>query len=145
MHQLKRYSFIFILILGLVLIRAFEADLFYDPFLEFFKNDYLYLDTPVFDTVKLIAFTTLRYGLNTVLSLGIIYVVFKDIEILKFSVILYAVAYTILILVFIYLIINAKQNDYFILFNIRRFLIQPILLLLLLPAFYYQKQIKKDI
>ncbi|WP_434036913.1 exosortase F system-associated membrane protein [Formosa sp. 4Alg 33] len=145
MYQVKRYSLIFILILGLVLIRAFEARLFYDPFLEFFKNDYLYSDAPVFETIKLIAFTTLRYVLNTVLSLGIIYVVFKDRGILKFSAMLFAVAYAILILLFLYLINNAEQNNYFILFNIRRFLIQPILLLLLLPAFYYQKQLKKDI
>ncbi|MHA7941971.1 exosortase F system-associated membrane protein [Formosa sp. 3Alg 14/1] len=145
MHQVKRYSLIFILIIGLVLIRAFEARLFYDPFLEFFKNDYLYSDAPVFETFKLIAFTTLRYALNAVLSLGIIYVVFKDRGILKFSAMLFSVAYAILILLFLYLINNAEQNNYFILFNIRRFLIQPILLLLLLPAFYYQKQLKKNI
>ncbi|MDW5287517.1 exosortase F system-associated membrane protein [Formosa sp. PL04] len=143
MQNTQRYSLIVLFVIGLILIRAFEADLFYDPFLEFFKNDYLYLNTPVFDTFKLVGFTTLRFFLNTLLSLGVIYFVFKDIKALKFSVILYVVAYVILIAVFLLLILNAKQDNYFILFNIRRFLIQPILLLLLLPAFYYQKQIKE--
>ena len=142
MQNIQRYSIIFLLFIGLVLIRAFETDLFYDPFLEFFKNDYLFLDTPVFDTLKLIAFTSLRYLINTILSLGIIYFTFKNVGALKFSAVFYAVAYVILILIFLFLVLHAKQNNYFFLFNIRRFLIQPLLLLLLLPAFYYQKHIK---
>lgn len=143
MKNIKRYSLIVLFIFGLILIRAFEADLFYDPFLEFFKNDYLYLDIPVFDLSKLLEFTMLRFFLNTLLSLGIIYFVFEDKGILKFSVLIYGIAYIILILLFLCLVLNAKQDNYFILFNIRRFLIQPILLLLLLPAFYYHKQLKK--
>ncbi|PNW29896.1 exosortase F system-associated membrane protein [Formosa algae] len=142
MQNIQRYSIIFLLFIGLVLIRAFETDLFYDPFLEFFKNDYLFLDTPVFDTLKLIAFTSLRYLINTILSLGIIYFTFKNVGALKFSAVFYAVVYVILILIFLFLVLHAKQNNYFFLFNIRRFLIQPLLLLLLLPAFYYQKHIK---
>ncbi|CDF78136.1 conserved hypothetical membrane protein [Formosa agariphila KMM 3901] len=142
MQNIQRYSLIGLLFIGLVLIRAFEADLFYDPFLEFFKNDYLFLDAPIFNICKLIAFTSLRYFLNTVLSLGIIYFAFKNTDVLKFSAIFYGIAYVILILVFLVLVLDAKQDNYFILFNIRRFLIQPLLLLLLLPAFYYQKQIK---
>ena len=142
MQNLKRYSIIILLILGLILIRAFETDLFYDPFLVFFKNDYLYLDAPVFDITKLIGFTTLRFVLNTMLSLGIIYFVFKDKGVLKFSAVIYTIAYVILISVFLFLVLHAKQDQYFILFNVRRFLIQPILLLLLLPAFYYQKELK---
>ncbi|MBP1838189.1 exosortase F system-associated membrane protein [Formosa algae] len=142
MQNIQRYSIIFLLFIGLVLIRAFETDLFYDPFLEFFKNDYLFLDAPVFDTLKLMAFTSLRYLINTILSLGIIYFAFKNVGALKFSAVFYAVAYVILILIFLFLVLHAKQNNYFFLFNIRRFLIQPLLLLLLLPAFYYQKHIK---
>ena len=142
MQNLKRYSIILCLITGLILIRAFETDLFYDPFLEFFKNDYLYLDAPAFNVFKLITFTTLRYILNTIFSLGIIYFVFRDKDVFKFSSFFYAIAYVILIIIFLYLVLGAKQDNYFILFNIRRFLIQPILLLLLLPAFYYQKQVR---
>ena len=40
---------------------------------------------------------------------------------------------------FLYFVLNPKQEDYFLFFNIRRFLIQPLMLLLLLPAFYYHK------
>lgn len=132
-----------ILLLGLfgllILIRAFENELFYDPYLSFFKNDYLYIDNPRREIFKLTMFTVLRYTLNSVLSLGIIYLFFKDKNIVKFSALLYGFALFILIVLYLYFVINPQQKDYYIFFNIRRFLIQPLLLLILLPAFYYYK------
>lgn len=129
----------------LILIRAFENELFYDPYLSFFKNDYLYIDNPRREIFKLTMFTTLRYVLNSGLSLGIIYLFFKDWNIVKFSAFIYAAAWIFLLLFFLYFVINPQQKDYYIFFNIRRFLIQPLLLLLLLPAFYYYKlKNKKD-
>ena len=56
----------------LVLIRVFENELFYDPYLLFFQNDYLYIDNPRREVFKLTAFTALRYTLNTIFSLGIL-------------------------------------------------------------------------
>lgn len=134
-----RYILIFILILLLVLIRQFEDVLFYDPYLSFFKNDYLYIDSPRRETFKLVVFTTLRFLLNTSISLGILYLAFLDKAVVKFSMLVYGVAYVLLMLVYLYFVINPRQEDYYLFFNIRRFLIQPIILLLLLPAFYYQK------
>lgn len=129
----------------LILIRAFENELFYDPYLTFFKNDYLYLDNPRREILKLTLFTTLRYFLNTVISLGIIFIFFKDRNIVKFSALLYMVSFLILLALYLYFVINPRQEDYYIFFNIRRFLIQPLLLLLLLPAFYYhQLKFKKS-
>ena len=123
----------------LIIIRAFENDLFYDPYLVFFKNDYLYLDHPRREVLKLVFFTTLRFVLNSVISLGIIYVFFKDKNIIKFSALVYVVSYILLLAAFLYFVINPRQEDYYMFFNVRRFLIQPIILLVLLPAFYYYK------
>lgn len=139
----KSFTYLTVGFLGvlLVLIRVFEQQLFYDPFLAFFQNDYLYIDSPRREVLKLTAFTSLRFFLNTVLSLGILFAVFKDVSVIKFSALLYGLAYIILILLFLYFVINPKQDDYYLFFNIRRFLIQPLILLLLIPAFYYhQKQ-----
>lgn len=123
----------------LILIRAFENELFYDPYLSFFKNDYLYIDNPRREIFKLTIYTTIRFLLNSAISLGIIFLFFKDRSIVKFSALVFAVSYVILILFFLYFVINPNKEDYYIFFNIRRFLIQPLLLLLLLPAFYYHK------
>ena len=123
----------------LVLIRVFENELFYDPYLTFFQNDYLYIDSPRREVFKLTAFTSIRYWLNTLISLGIIYVVFKDKSIIKFSTLIYIFSFVVLILIYLYFVINPKQEQYYLFFNMRRFLIQPIILLVLLPAFYYYK------
>jgi exosortase F-associated protein len=97
------------------------------------------MDYPRREVLKLSLFTTLRYVLNTMLSLGIIYLFFKDKSIVKFSTLIYGVAYVILIALFLYFVINPLQDQYYLFFNFRRFLIQPLLLLILLPAFYYHK------
>ena len=139
MNKLVTYILVGILLLFLVLVRAYENVLFYDPYLTFFKNDYLYIDSPRREIAKLVVFTTLRYLLNSIISLGILYLFFKDKSVIKFSVLVYAVAYALLLIPFLYFVINPRQEDYYFFFNIRRFLIQPILLILLLPAFYYHK------
>ncbi|WP_417200442.1 exosortase F system-associated membrane protein [Bizionia sp.] len=140
MNKALTYLTIGVLATLLVLIRVFEQQLFYDPFLAFFQNDYLYIDSPRREVFKLTAFTSLRFLLNTVLSLGILFAIFKDVSVLKFSLLIYGAAYLILILLFLYFVINPKQEDYYLFFNTRRFLIQPLILLLLIPAFFYHKK-----
>mgnify|MGYP000035320910 CR=1 FL=1 len=134
-----RYALLALGILLLVLIRYFENSLFYDPYLQFFESDYLYIDSPRRETLKLTLFTTLRYVLNTAISIGILYVVFRDKNVVKFSVLLYSIAYLSLLILFLYFVINPKQEDYYLFFNVRRFLIQPLFVIILLPAFYYHK------
>lgn len=138
----KQFKFIlfFVLIGLLILIRIFEEQLFYDPYLSFFKNDYLYIDSPRQEVFKLVAFTTLRYVLNTMISLGILFVLFNDKSVIKFSTLIFIIAYVVLMSLFLYFVIHPKQEDYYLFFNIRRFLIQPLIALLLIPAFYYHKQ-----
>src|SRR5690606_13683518 len=139
MNNPVTYVLLFVLFVLLVLVRFFESDLFYDPYLTFFQNDYLYIDSPRREILKLTLNTVLRYAVNTAISLGILYLFFKDISIVKFSVMVYAVGFMVLIIIYLYFVINPRQEDYYMFFNIRRFLIQPILLILLLPAFYYYK------
>lgn len=126
-------------IIALAMIRYFENYLFYDPYLQFFKNDYLYIDSPRRETFKLTLFTTLRYVLNTLISITVIYLLFKEKSIVKFSAIIYGISYVILLAIFLFFVINPRQEDYYLFFNVRRFLIQPLILLVLLPAFYYFK------
>jgi exosortase F-associated protein len=129
-----------LLVLLLVLIRAYEDVLFYDPFLNYFKTDYYNLPLPEIDNFQLLFGLFFRYFLNTVVSLGIIYVLFKDIEAVKFASILYFAFFIILVVTFFFVFSFFGEANKMALFYIRRFLIQPIFLLLFLPAFYYQKQ-----
>jgi len=139
MNRYLKYILIFSLFVLLALVRWFEKELFYDPYLLFFQNDYLYIDSPRREVLKLVAFTSLRFLINTIISLSILYLFFKDRNVLKFSVLVYVVSFVILTGLYLYFVLEPKQENYYLFFNIRRFLIQPLLLLLLLPAFYYQK------
>lgn len=128
------------LVLLLVLVRAFENELFYDPLLTFFKKDFTNLNLPHFDFALLMLNVLFRYALNTVFSLGVIYILFKDISMIKFALFLYAFFFVIFAIGFFYIVYFSGENQNWILFYIRRFLIQPIFLLLFIAGFYYQKQ-----
>ena len=121
----------------LVLIRFFEHSLFYDPLIDFYQSDYLHDRIPNFITWKLLANVFLRFFLNTGISLAIVYVAFLDKNILKFSFLLYALLFTACFSGFAFLILTIENENFMALFYLRRFLIHPIFVIILLPAFYY--------
>ena len=131
------------LILLLVLIRAFENTLFYDPLLDYFKTENSHLALPQINIFKLFFSLGMRFYLNSVISLFLLYVIFKDTQIVKFTAFLYMVLGSVLMISFIFTLNFFGEEHKMTLFYIRRFLIQPIFILLFIPAFYYQKQIKK--
>ncbi|RAJ15169.1 exosortase F system-associated membrane protein [Olleya aquimaris] len=145
MSKYYKYIWIAFLFILLALVRWFENELFYDPYLVFFQNDYLYIDSPRQEVFKLVVFTSLRFLINTILSLLILYLFFKDRSVVKFATLIYIISFVILILLYLYFVLDPKQENYYLFFNIRRFLIQPLLLLLLLPAFYYHRLTKQNI
>ncbi|MFV8391848.1 exosortase F system-associated membrane protein [Flavobacterium sp. LB2P6] len=140
-NKLRFIQFLFLVVL-LALVRAFENQLFYDPFLDFFKKDFTRLPLPSFNSTQLFLGLLFRYTVNTAISLGIIYVIFKDVAMVKFAFVLYYFFFMILIVAFFYIVYFAQEHSNWILFYVRRFLIQPIFVLLFVPGFYYQKQNK---
>lgn len=130
------------LFFALVLIRVFESSLFYDPFISFYKSHYSLKILDDLNYTKLFGHTFLRYFLNTVISISILYIAFKAKDILKISIVFYSMAFIILIFAYIALATTLTKETYQLFFYVRRFLIQPIFILLLLPAFYYNR-IKK--
>lgn len=141
MKKIRTVFFIVILCLLLLLIRAFEDVLFYDPLLKYFKGDYKHFPLPEMDMMKLQINIVYRFVLNTGISLGIIWLFFKDKQILKLSVLLYGVLFLLLLIGFNAVIYTSEGvGNKLPLFYIRRFLIQPIFLLILLAAFCFQKK-----
>ena len=140
MKRILKIFGVIILASLLVLIRAFENSLFYDPLLHFFEMDYKSMSLPEMDTFALQTGIALRFLLNTIISLAILWVVFRYREIIKISLILYTFLFVILFMAFSFIIFTSEESGgHFVLFYVRRFLIQPLLLLILLPAFYFQK------
>lgn len=128
------------LIALLALIRAFEQQLFYDPFLEYFKRTYLYEPFPEYNSIQLYLNLIFRYFLNTAISLIILQVLFHKKAYVKLAAVFYLVSLVFFLVAFSIAVNFSDHNNYQYLFYIRRFLIQPLLLILLIPAFYYQKK-----
>ncbi|PHR69682.1 MAG: exosortase F system-associated protein [Lutibacter sp.] len=128
------------LFLLLILIRSFASATFYDPFIEYFKNDYLTSVFPVFVMSKLFTNLFFRYLLNTLISLAIIYLFFQKKQLIIFSIKFYLIAFIILSVLYFILLKTSFSSGYLLAFYVRRMLIHPIFLLILLPAFYYQKK-----
>ncbi|MAZ71834.1 MAG: exosortase F system-associated protein [Flavobacteriaceae bacterium] len=133
---------ILLILLGvvlLVLIRVYEESLFYDPLLKFFKTEHTTQPLPAFNFGKLLLHTILRFIINSLISLGIIWVIFQQKEVMKFSIVLYGFFLLLLAITFVILLHTSEAGQHLPLFYVRRFLIQPLFLLLLIPAFYLQR------
>ena len=139
MKNLTQKLLIVILVLMLVSVRVFVQPYFYDPLIEYFKADYLHNLIPEINLGVFFLNIFYRYFLNTIISLAIIHLVFNNFKTLKFSFKFYTLAFVLLSITLFILLKYNLSNDYKLIFYVRRFLIHPIFLLVLLPAFYYQK------
>lgn len=138
-EQKKKIFISIIIIFCFGLIRAFEKSLFYDPFLVYFESTFKGQPLPDVNLFKLFYNLLFRFALNTILSLVLIYTLFKDKGILNFSAFLYLFFGLILFIMF-FIILGYFPENSWLLFYVRRFIIQPIFVLLFIPAFYYQFQ-----
>lgn len=130
---------VMVFVVLLALVRMFEKQLFYDPFLFYFEGDYKKMPLPEFDGIQLFFGLFFRFLLNTVLSLGILYFLFRDREMIAFVSILYLFLFGVLVVSFFCILHFFEHKENLLLFYVRRFLIQPLFLILFVPAFYYQK------
>lgn len=140
MSRSLRIVITFVLFGLLFLVRAYETDLFYDPLILYFQNDYLYKTIPEIDSWHLVVDMLFRYTLNSVVTIGIIYMIFKKKRYVKFAGFLLMFSFMIMIVIFSLLLRADFESGYLFPFYIRRFIVHPVFLLILLPAFYYHKR-----
>ncbi len=142
MQKYLKYGVVFLLFISLIIIRAYAPVLFYDPLMEYFKNDYLYKGIPSLNKSLYFRDLFFRYTLNSIFSISILYIIFGK-KFLKFSFLFYTIAFLVLSSV-LFFILKEGETNYQLIFYIRRFLVHPIFLLLLLPAFYKKNEIDKE-
>jgi len=138
-----KYLLIALLVIVLFLIRGYESQLFYDPLTVYFQNNYLYQTMPELDVWRLVVNILFRYILNSLVTLGIVFLAFNKKIYIKFTGFFLMSAFIILIVLFVFLLKTEFNSGYLFPFYVRRFLIHPLFLMLLFPAFYYQKLYKK--
>lgn len=141
----KRYRLLIsiLLISILALIRLYGPSIFYDPFIDYFNGAYLTDQFPEFDTTLLFTSLSLRYLVNSIISIAVIYTIFLNKDGLKFSLIFYFIGFLVLSFFYYFHLKMEFNSGYLVAFYLRRILIHPVFLLILLPTFYYQKKIKK--
>jgi exosortase F-associated protein len=136
---------VLVCVCGFAIVRLYESILFYDPFLIYFKSDYQTLPIP--DVRFGFFFTNIffRYCINGILSLAILAVLFRDKKIIKFTAMLLTLLFVIIsLLIYLLLVFDANPSK-MTLFYLRRFLIQPLFLLLFIPGFYFHKKTTESV
>jgi len=127
-------------IFGLIGVRMLEDRLFYDPFLNYFHEANKNMDFPVFEWGKLILGHFFRFILNLLFSCLILQCLFKNKEWTIQGAILIGIIFAITFPIYLYCIHTQFEIGYLFSFYMRRFVIQPLVLLLVVPLFYYRKQ-----
>ncbi|MBO6184036.1 MAG: exosortase F system-associated protein [Chryseobacterium sp.] len=125
---------------GLFSVRILEDQIFYDPFLNFFHEGNKNISFPEFEWGKLIISHIFRFVLNLFFSCVIIHFLFKNKEWTVQGAVLISIIFIITFPIYLYCISNRFDIGYLFSFYMRRFVIQPLILLLIVPLFYYRKQ-----
>jgi len=125
---------------GLVGVRMLEDAIFYDPFLNYFHEANKNISLPQFEWGKLILSHLFRFILNLFFSCIIIHFLFKNKEWTIQAAVLITIIFAITFPIYLYCIYNQFEIGYLFSFYMRRFVIQPLILLLIVPLFYYRKQ-----
>ena len=136
----KSFLLILFAIIAFAMLRFFQDHIFYDPFISFFKSNYQNVSYPNLVASKFYFSTFFRFIINSFLSLLVIHTIFKNRDILKFISVLYLFFGIILVFLLVWELYFSTTKSPFLLFYIRRFLIQPLFLLLFIPALFFQSK-----
>lgn len=128
-------------VLGLIGVRALEDRLFYDPFLNYFHEANKNIPFPPFEWGSLVISYFFRFILNLLFSCLIIYFLFRNRMWTIQGAVLIVLIFAITFPIYLYCIYDRFQIGYLFSFYMRRFVIQPLILLLIIPMFYYRKQL----
>lgn len=127
-------------ICGLIGVRTLEDTLFYDPFLNYFHEANKNIEFPAFEWGKLIGGHLFRFVLNLLFSCLIIYGLFKNKQWTLQGAVMITIVFIISLPIYLYCISDKFEIGYLFSFYMRRFVIQPLTILLIVPMFYYRKQ-----
>ena len=142
--KILNFILVFAGILGLISVRFLEDKIFYDPFLEFFKADYKMAQVPDFIWGKLMLSHFFRFALNLIFSAIVVHFMFLNKKWTIQAVFLMAVAFLFFFPIYLWCLYSKMEIGYLFTFSVRRFVIQPIILLLIIPIFYYRKKLGKS-
>lgn len=131
-------------VFGLIAVRVLEDRLFYDPFLDYFREANKNQHFPDFEWGKLMAGHLFRFFLNLFFSCLIIHFWFNNKRWTIQGAFLMVIVFAITFPIYLYCISDRFESGYLFSFYMRRFVIQPLILLLIIPLFYYRKRVMEQ-
>ena len=141
--KILNWVLVFVAVLGLISVRLLENKLFYDPFLDFFKGNYKVNEIPKFVWEKLIISHFFRFLLNLFFSALVIHFMFLNKKWTQQAIVLIDLAFLFFLPIYLWCLYTKMEIGFLFTFSVRRFVIQPIILLLIIPIFYYRKKLMK--
>ena len=132
-------------IAGLIGVRVLEDSLFYDPFLDYFGLASKTAAFPAFEWLPLILNYIFRFLLNLVFAAIIIQALFQNKKWTVQGLVLMAIVFLVTLPIYLYCIHTGFGIGYLFSFYMRRFVIQPLILLLIIPMFYYRKNLVESV
>lgn len=132
-----KWFFVAFFTLCLVGVRVLESKIFYDPILIYFKSQNT--PFPELKWIPLIMSHLFRFLLNFIFSLGVIHSLFLNKKWTFQAGILILLSFVIFFPIYLYCLYTEFSFGELFTFYIRRIIIQPITLLLLVPIFYYRQ------
>lgn len=142
--KVKRVLFIGGGMLGLVLVYLLQTKLdFYSLLFQFSAPQNVdYINMQEIPTVPFVVNKVLRYLLNDLFSIAIIYGLFFEKKYARFA--MFVMFFGLFVLVPAYLILFLSQPAGFssMLSHLHRVVMNPVLMMLLIPAFFYQRKMQ---
>lgn len=141
---MKHKNYVIFGFIGLVLVYVFQRDLFFDPF-ENLIIDPQNPQLPEFNKARYVFSKIFRFLLNDFFSLLVIWGLFGNKSYLRFAVIVFLFGFLILLPMYLVGALFFFADTFFILNHLHRIVLNPVLMMLLIPAFYYQQQATKNL
>jgi len=126
----------------LVLWRYVHQHGLYDPLETYYSGSIRPSEYPKVQPILLLCSWGLLYYLNSMTSLAVLYLWYKDGASIRFIGLCYVVLGLLLLVGTIFTVQFFGPQLPNLVFQLRRFLVYPILLLLFFPALWYQKQLQ---
>ena len=143
MDSTKRISFIGIGVIGLFLVYFFQEYLdFHSVFFEFSAPERLPYGVAFIDieTFPFIVNKAGRYILNDLFSISLIYGLFGERKYARFAFFVMLFGLFVLLPVYLYLYLAQPEGFSSMISHLHRVVMNPVLMMLLIPAFYFQKK-----
>tara|TARA_R110002096_G_scaffold403945_1_gene601607 strand:+ start:183 stop:629 length:447 start_codon:yes stop_codon:yes gene_type:complete len=142
--NIRRILFIAGGVIGLIAVYLLQSYLdFYSMLFELEAPNKI--DYTAYQNVKTLPFTVnkvVRYLLNDLFSIAIIYGLFYEKKYARFAMYVMFFGLFVLVPVYIFLFLNQFEGFSSMLSHLHRVVMNPVLMMLLIPAFFYQRKMQ---